>query len=103
MPPIEWGEHLIAYLFECGPVLSTGMGVVPICDGDLLAWRENRGVALTPWESDMIVKMSRAYSNGLTQYADTAAMPPWTPPIDEVKAKQATDAFASWAKRMASR
>lgn len=102
MPPVDWGAHLIGYLFECGPVNAGGMGPVPLTDRDVLAWRENQGVDLTAWEAGLLIRLSRAYCNGLSEYATATAPPPWTPPIDEVKAKQATNAFADWAKRMAA-
>ena len=102
-PPLEWGGHLVGWLFDAGPALNSGMGLAPLCDRDLLAWQENQGLLLTPWECSTIIRLSRIYTNGLSNYADPKSIAPWVPEIREENVKAATDAMQSWLKQMAAR
>jgi len=102
-PPLDWGRHLIEWLFEAGPVLSTGMGLAPLCDRDLVAWQENQGLLLTGWECSTMIRLSRIYANGISQYTDPRSIPPWSPDVREESVKAATEAMQGWLKKLASR
>jgi hypothetical protein len=102
-PPLDWGGHLIGWLFEAGPVLSTGMGLAPLCDRDLVAWQENQGLLLTGWECSTLIRLSRIYASGLSQYTDPKSAPPWAPPADPEAMKRATASRQEMMKRLASR
>lgn len=57
IPLVERGEHLIGYLFEFGPVGATG----PLTPGDVLDIGRVLGFDFDPWESRLLVRLSRAY------------------------------------------
>ena len=74
---------MVAYLFEVGPVASSGMGVAPVPYVELVAWQEGVGISLTPWEFRMLRRLSMEYvvESRLAEDADRAA--PWVNPESE--------------------
>ncbi|MCR4297509.1 MAG: hypothetical protein NUV75_01965 [Gallionella sp.] len=60
MPPCD-AEYLLAYLWDCGPAVSAGMGDVPLRSEHLIAWQEETGIPLQPWEAKMLRSLSREY------------------------------------------
>lgn len=60
-PSVEFGEYLINYLFEVGPVLSDSMGSARVTNTELRNWQENIGLRLHPWESRFILRLSGDY------------------------------------------
>lgn len=60
LPEIEV-TYVVDLLFEIGPVVPGGMGAVPLRSEHLLAWREEQGITLDPWESRMLRRLSRDY------------------------------------------
>lgn len=60
MPPVD-APHLIAYLWEIGPIIEGPMGMSPVQETDLQAWQSNTGVELDVWESRLIRRLSREY------------------------------------------
>lgn len=101
MPPIEWGGHIIEWLFEIGPVVHTGMGHTHIRDVDVCAWQENQEIALTPWECSLIIKLSKTYASGLVLFENPKSPAPWMPIAQpNVKAIDAwTEMLKSHAKK----
>ena len=53
--------YLLSYFFEVGPLMSGGMGDSPLTNGELLAWQENTGIFLQPWEARFLSRLSRDY------------------------------------------
>ncbi len=53
--------HLLSYLLEIGPVVSGGWGPAAIDWRDLVAWQTCTSIRLAPWESRMLVSLSRDY------------------------------------------
>lgn len=53
--------HLVHYLFEIGPVQSSGMGTAPISFSEIRSWQEITGVALNSWEGRMLRRLSDEY------------------------------------------
>lgn len=49
MPPVS-AAYLLDYLWEVGPVLSSGGYSAPITHEELRAWHANTGITLQPWE-----------------------------------------------------
>ncbi len=60
MPPVDV-DHIIEYLFDIGPDVNTGMGDVPLRSEHLIAWQEETGISLLPWEARFLRRLSRAY------------------------------------------
>jgi hypothetical protein len=61
VPPVERGEHLIGYLFEFGPVGANG----PLTAGEVLDIGRVLAVDFDPWESRLLVRLSREYQGQL--------------------------------------
>lgn len=61
MPPLEWGRYLVDHLFEMGPTMAAGAGSGPLTFAEMEAWQRLTGVALTPWESQLIRQLSNEY------------------------------------------
>ncbi len=61
MPPILWGEYLIAYLFEFGPTTPAGMGSAPIGAIEIAAWQDLLGIEFQPWEARLLRRLSNEY------------------------------------------
>lgn len=62
MPPLEWGEYLIGYLFEFGPSMAAGMGCAPISASEIESWQRLLGVEFHPWESRLLRRLSCEYT-----------------------------------------
>lgn len=61
MPPLEWGDYLISYLFEFGPTMAAGMGNGPLTATEILAWQELMGIEFDPWEARLLRRLSNEY------------------------------------------
>ena len=61
MPPLSGAAHVVAYLYEVGPVIAAGMGAGPITHVELRSWARLIGVKLRPWEARFIRRLSAAY------------------------------------------
>lgn len=73
MPPLEFGQYLVDYLFEFGPVKKDG----PIEGPDLVAWQQLLGIEWQPWQSRLLVRLSRAYLAETYAATKRDAKPPW--------------------------
>lgn len=78
MPPVDAGHHLIGYLMEIGPVLSSGMGVAPLPFSEIEAWQEATGIELHAWEARLIRRLSREYLATSQSSTDLKAPSPWS-------------------------
>lgn len=68
LPPVHAGHYLIAMLFDVGPVKPMPMSSpVAIDEIDVLAYQFNRGIALSPWETEVIRELSREYATMLSE------------------------------------
>lgn len=86
LPPLEWGGHLVSFLWEVGPVGSGGMGPVPITFGELADWQRACGPELPRWQILALRKLSIAYVAEQHRAGRHDAPAPWTdaerPPRD---------------------
>lgn len=78
MPEAD-GLHLVGYLWEIGPIVSTGMGGAPISHLDIQAWQTNIGIELSAWEARLLRGLSLAYLAESTDATKSNAPPPWQP------------------------
>lgn len=104
MPPIsEEAAYLLRYLQEAGPVLGTGMGVIPLTFTELQAWQSQTGLELRPWEATTLRRLSKDYATETTRAANPAQVPPWKPPVvDRAQINQQVRAiFGGLVKRPA--
>lgn len=53
--------HLVHYLFEIGPVQSSGMGTAPISFSEIASWQQITGTSLNSWEGRMLRRLSNEY------------------------------------------
>lgn len=61
LPVIEAGGYLVDYLWDVGPVGSTGMGPAVITYTELQAWQLCTGLSLQPWEVVILRRLSADY------------------------------------------
>ncbi len=54
---MSWGRDLLDYLWEIGPTKGEG----PIEAADLVAWEHLLGIEWQPYQSRLLIKLSRAY------------------------------------------
>jgi len=76
MPPCDAG-YLLAYLFELGPTLPTGMGDAPISHGEIESWQRNTGICLGSWESRILKRLSNDYLNQAHRSTARDCPSPW--------------------------
>jgi hypothetical protein len=80
---------MVGLLFEVGPVMSGGMGAVQLTHGEIRAWMDNTGEALTAWE----VRTLRRLSNDYLVAAQDAEKPSCKAPyLDPDEARKQRDA-----------
>lgn len=60
LPPCS-APFLFGVLLEIGPAMSGGMSLAPIGWRDIEAWQRCTGVRLPPWQSRMLIGLSRQY------------------------------------------
>ncbi len=77
MPPIEVGGYLIGYLFEVGPTMAGGMGAAPISHQEIESWQHLSGIALRPWESRFLRRLSNDYIVESHRAAKRGTLAPW--------------------------
>lgn len=64
---------MVDYLFEFGPTKGEGA----LEPEQLLAWQTLLGIEWEPWESRLLVKLSRAYLGETHRATKRDAPPPW--------------------------
>lgn len=96
MPPCP-APHLVAYLFEAGPLQPGGMAEAPLSHGELQAWQQNSGIVLQPWEARLLRRLSGSYLSAMSEARAPSAPPPWkeTPDVAPNPARIARDLKAS--------
>lgn len=72
-PPVERGQNLLDYLWEIGPTKKDG----PIEASDLVAWEHLLGIEWQPYESRLLISLSRTYLGELHQATKQDAPCPW--------------------------
>lgn len=77
MPPVDAGLQLLAYFFEIGPTVASGMGAGPINHAEILAWQQNVGIELSSWEARSLRRLSRVYLQELNEATDRRRPEPW--------------------------
>lgn len=77
MPPVV-AAHVLAYLFEVGPSLVSGMGEGPLTNEELAAWQANIGIELQPWEARALLRLSREYLYHRKLYEKPNSPQPWS-------------------------
>jgi hypothetical protein len=77
MPPLEWGDYLIEYLFELGPTMPAGMGSGPLTPSEIEAAQRLLGVQFQPWEARLLMRLSREYLGESHKATEQNAPAPW--------------------------
>ena len=72
-PPYEWGGEILDYFWEIGPTKKDG----PIEVQDLVAWEHLEGIEWQPYESRLLLKLSRAYLGESHAATKREAPCPW--------------------------
>ncbi|MNY58046.1 hypothetical protein D3C86_1943370 [compost metagenome] len=73
LPPIKGSEYVAEIAFDIGLSEMTWQGIH--------AWCAVKQVALTPWESNAVMEMARAYAAAVNEYRDKIAAPPYMPGV----------------------
>jgi len=73
MPSLPGGHYLLDYLFELGPT----KGEHPLDGSELVAWERLLGIEWQPYESRLLLRMSRAYLAEMHNASKPDAPPPW--------------------------
>jgi len=79
MPDIDSHEYVLEMFYETGMIMNGAHGAVPITWTELRNYSDQSGNVLTPWESSMVMKLSRAYCSAYHDGQDVAALPPYMP------------------------
>ena len=61
LPPIEWGQYILGYLFEMGPTMPGAMGAGPLTFSEIEAWQRVVAIDLQPFEAQLIRRLSVEY------------------------------------------
>lgn len=77
MPPLEWGDYLVEYLFEVGPTLPTGMGAAPLTPPVIESAQRLLGIEFRPWEARLLLRLSREYLAESLKATEQNCPPPW--------------------------
>lgn len=78
LPPLcEYGDALVHWLLDAGPVASNGFGAVGISWGELLSWRDLSGYAIREWGMETIHRASKAYAAEVSDSQGKPTPSPW--------------------------
>jgi len=88
MPDVDSHDYVLEMFYETGMILNGAHGAVPITWTELRNYSDQSGNVLTPWESSMVMKLSRAYCSAYHDGQDAAALPPYMPDDEDLIAKQ---------------
>jgi hypothetical protein len=69
--------HIVGYLFDVGPALSTSMGQAPLSFTELSEWQRCTGFELQPWEARILRQLSLEYLNELQLAKKLTCPSPW--------------------------
>jgi hypothetical protein len=98
---------ILVQFMEVGPVIPTGMGIIPIGWQDLVAWQQCTGVQLPPWQLRLLVSMSQEYVSFSHKAEKPDCPAPWVEPMDEDRrenvARRLSSVFRSLARRKKGR
>ncbi len=103
MPEVDSHEYVLEMFYETGMIMNGAHGAVPITWTELRNYSDQSGNVLTPWESSMVMKLSRAYCSAYHDGQDAAALPPYMPDDEDLIAKQrasVSNALASMGAQM---
>jgi hypothetical protein len=78
LPEIEDAEYVIDLLFEIGPVMHSGGGVVPLTFTEMQSWSLITGVFLTAWEALTIRRLSVEFARESTLSKNPERPAPWS-------------------------
>lgn len=88
MPEIDSHEYILELFYQSGMILNGAHGAVPITWTELRNYSEQSGVDLTPWESEIVMRLSRAYCSAYHDGQKPEALPPWMPEDTDSITKQ---------------
>lgn len=77
MPPVDAAELVVEHFFDVGPTI----GGEPISYLEIAAWVELSGAHPTPWECQVLRRMSVAYARQHQVSGDIKALSPFTAPL----------------------
>ena len=95
MPPLVHAAYLVDYLFEFGPVKAEA----PLEPPDVPAIEHVLGVEFQPWESRLLLRLSREYKGEMHAATLRNAQPPWAGAakqwkyVQHVRSERALDGF----------
>lgn len=102
MPPIEWGRHILDYLWDVGPAMAGGMGPSPLTCGELQSWQDQMGIELQPWELQLLRRLSKDYVGESSRATERDCPAPWQSeefqPDRRLAAIDQRDAFRNLSK-----
>ena len=88
MPDVDSHDYVLEMFYETGMIMNGAHGAVPITWTELRNYSDQSGNVLTPWESSLVMKLSRAYCSAYHDGQDAAALPPYMPDDEDLIAKQ---------------
>ena len=95
--PENPAPYLAEWLFEIGPGISTGQGLIEIGWDTLSDWQRNVGVELLPWEARLLKALSRDY---VSQWYESRKPDCPAPYLDKRSLETNREAVARQAKAM---
>jgi len=83
MPPVNEAEYLIQYWQDAGMVENGFNGPIQLSSKELSAWAEGSGIALQPWEFQILREISKAYIVELREAEKPERLPPYGDPVND--------------------
>lgn len=99
--PEAYSSYIINLINQIGPYQNGEYGPQPLSWTELRSWSILTKTKITPWEADLIMKLSKSFVSQLSLSKDPSCISP-VHEVDEeklsIKRKQISDAFKSMAK-----
>lgn len=78
LPAVSGGEHLLAHLFEVGPIAGGAGGIAAVSWSEMQAWQRQTGLDLQPWEVRTLRRLSADFANECRRAEAHDAVSPMT-------------------------
>lgn len=82
-PDIEFGDYLIDYLFELGPVMYTGDGIAPITFSEIESWALLTSTPVSPFDAKALRFLSASFVRQANAAKDPKCPSPWEPTMPD--------------------
>ena len=82
LPELEYGSHLIEFLYELGIYTVSGFGILPLSFSEIEAWKNTTKTNISSWEARVLKFLSSSYVSQHNASEDPNCPAPYSEEIE---------------------